>query len=112
MEVEGVTRLQCEWRLRDASCGEELISRINKVLNGLGHYPNLSLEQPNIVKADFYTPTAGMFNLYIDNKSNFSFTLSFQASGLICIRLDYESKLCLVSSTYYFSINTDVISNC
>ncbi|KAF3336062.1 pterin-4-alpha-carbinolamine dehydratase [Carex littledalei] len=59
VEVEGVTRLQCEWRLRDASCGEELISRINKVLDGLGHYPNLSLEQPNIVKADLYTPTAG-----------------------------------------------------
>ncbi|KAJ4774116.1 Transcriptional coactivator/pterin dehydratase [Rhynchospora pubera] len=59
VEVDGVMRLQCEWRLRDAACGEELISRINKVLENTGHYPNISLEQPNIVKAELYTPSIG-----------------------------------------------------
>ncbi|KAJ4784532.1 Transcriptional coactivator/pterin dehydratase [Rhynchospora pubera] len=59
VEVDSVMRLQCEWRLRDAACGEELISRINKVLENTGHYPNISLEQPNIVKAELYTPSIG-----------------------------------------------------
>ncbi|KAJ1693869.1 hypothetical protein LUZ63_010567 [Rhynchospora breviuscula] len=58
VEDDGIMKLQCEWRLRDAACGEELISRINKVLENT-HYPNISLEQPNIVKAELYTPSIG-----------------------------------------------------
>ncbi|KAJ3681780.1 hypothetical protein LUZ60_014353 [Juncus effusus] len=58
-EIEGILRLQCEWKLRDGACGEELINRINKVLEGSGHYPSLSLEQPNIVRAELYSSSIG-----------------------------------------------------
>ena len=54
-------KLQCLWKVRDQTCGEELISRINKALHGAGHAPTtLVFEAPNQVKAELYTPSIGM----------------------------------------------------
>lgn len=55
----GGIRLQCLWKLRDFKCGVELLSRIYKVVEATGHFPNLHLEQPNQVRAELWTPSIG-----------------------------------------------------
>ena len=41
-------RLQCVWKVRDETCGQELIARINAALHGAGHAPAaLAFEAPN-----------------------------------------------------------------
>ncbi|CAN1180024.1 Probable pterin-4-alpha-carbinolamine dehydratase, chloroplastic [Linum perenne] len=59
VEELGGLKLQCLWRLRDFSSGIELINRINKVIEGSGHFPNLHLEQPNLVRAELWTSSIG-----------------------------------------------------
>ncbi|XP_058104146.1 probable pterin-4-alpha-carbinolamine dehydratase, chloroplastic [Magnolia sinica] len=59
VESEGRLRIQCLWRLRDFACGVELINRIYKVIEDVGHYPNLHLEQPNQVRAELWTASIG-----------------------------------------------------
>ncbi|XP_072986067.1 probable pterin-4-alpha-carbinolamine dehydratase, chloroplastic [Typha latifolia] len=58
-EADGIARLQCLWKVRDYGCGVELITRIHKVAEASGHYPNLHLEQPNHVRAELWTSSIG-----------------------------------------------------
>lgn len=59
IEDDGGAKLQCLWRLRDYGCGVELISRIYRVAEAAGHYPNLHLEQPNQVRVELWTSSIG-----------------------------------------------------
>ncbi|KAG1354335.1 putative pterin-4-alpha-carbinolamine dehydratase, chloroplastic [Cocos nucifera] len=59
VEDDGGPKLQCLWRVRDYGCGVELISRIYKVAEAAGHYPNLHLEQPNQLRAELWTSSIG-----------------------------------------------------
>ena len=55
-----VLKLECVWKVRDQACGDELIARINKTLDGAGHAPAaLQFEAPNQVRAQLYTPSVG-----------------------------------------------------
>nr|BAJ88797.1 predicted protein [Hordeum vulgare subsp. vulgare]BAJ90390.1 predicted protein [Hordeum vulgare subsp. vulgare] len=55
-----VLKLECVWKVRDQACGDELVARINKALDGAGHAPAaLSFEPPNQVRAQLYTPSVG-----------------------------------------------------
>ncbi|KAG9452490.1 hypothetical protein H6P81_005394 [Aristolochia fimbriata] len=56
---DGGLKLHCVWKLRDFACGVELINRIAKVAEAAGHYPNLYLEHPNQVRAEFWTASIG-----------------------------------------------------
>ncbi|KHN47223.1 Putative pterin-4-alpha-carbinolamine dehydratase [Glycine soja] len=56
---EGGLKIQCLWKLRDFKCGVELINRISKVVEALGHFPNIYLEQPNQVRAELWTASIG-----------------------------------------------------
>lgn len=58
-ECSGGTRLQCLWKVRDYGCGVELISRIYKVAEAAGHYPDLHLEQTSQVRAELWTASLG-----------------------------------------------------
>lgn len=55
----GTVKLQCLWKLKDFKSGEELINRINNVVETTGHLPNLHLEPPNQVRAELWTPSIG-----------------------------------------------------
>uniref|UniRef100_A0A453JBK4 4a-hydroxytetrahydrobiopterin dehydratase n=1 Tax=Aegilops tauschii subsp. strangulata TaxID=200361 RepID=A0A453JBK4_AEGTS len=55
-----VLKLECVWKVRDQACGDELVARINKALDGAGHAPAaLRFEAPNQVRAQLYTPSVG-----------------------------------------------------
>lgn len=65
-------RLQCVWKVRDESCGQELIARINVALDGAGHAPAaLLLEAPTNqqlqVRAELSTPSAAGDSLTIND---------------------------------------------
>ncbi|KGN50323.1 probable pterin-4-alpha-carbinolamine dehydratase, chloroplastic [Cucumis sativus] len=55
----GELKLQCLWKLRDFKCSVELINRICKVVENVGHFPDLHLEQPNQVRAELWTSSIG-----------------------------------------------------
>ncbi|XAR66073.1 hypothetical protein NMG60_11012134 [Bertholletia excelsa] len=59
LDEGGALKLQCLWKLRDYECGITLISRIYKVVQPTGHFPNLHLEQPNQVRAELWTASIG-----------------------------------------------------
>ncbi|XP_008794861.1 probable pterin-4-alpha-carbinolamine dehydratase, chloroplastic [Phoenix dactylifera] len=59
VEDDGEAKLQCLWRVRDYGCGVELITRIYKVAEAAGHYPNLHLEPPNQVRVELWTSSIG-----------------------------------------------------
>ncbi|KAK1261311.1 hypothetical protein QJS04_geneDACA008709 [Acorus gramineus] len=59
VEGEEGTRIQCVWKVRDFGCGLELVNRIFRVSTAAGHYPNLHLEQPNLVRAEIWTASIG-----------------------------------------------------
>ena len=55
-----VLKLECVWKVRDQACGDELVARIGKALDGAGHAPAvLHFEPPNQVRAQLYTPSVG-----------------------------------------------------
>lgn len=55
-----VLKLECVWKVRDQACGDELIARIGRALDGAGHAPAaLQFEAPNQVRAQLYTPSVG-----------------------------------------------------
>ena len=61
-------RLQCVWKVRDESCGQELIARINAALDGAGHAPAaLVWEAPNQVRAELSTPSAAGDSLTVND---------------------------------------------
>ncbi|KAA0055083.1 hypothetical protein IC582_022134 [Cucumis melo] len=55
----GGLKLQCLWKLRDFKCSVELINRICQVVENVGHFPDLHLEQPNQVRAELWTSSIG-----------------------------------------------------
>lgn len=55
----GQFKLQCLWKLRDFKCSVELINRICKVVENVGHFPDLHLEQPNQLRAELWTSSIG-----------------------------------------------------
>lgn len=59
VEEDGGTRLQCLWKVRDYGCGVELITRIYRVIEAAGHYPNLHLDRSNQVTAELWTSSIG-----------------------------------------------------
>ncbi|XP_004508270.1 probable pterin-4-alpha-carbinolamine dehydratase, chloroplastic [Cicer arietinum] len=59
VNVEGVLKLQCLWKLRDFKCGVELINRIYKVVEAADHFPNIHIEQPSQVRAELWTASIG-----------------------------------------------------
>ncbi|XP_078442443.1 transcriptional coactivator/pterin dehydratase [Wolffia australiana] len=63
VEEEGLLKIQGIWKLRDRSCGEELISRINAVVEPLSHRPTIRLEEPNQVIAELWTDSIGGLSL-------------------------------------------------
>ena len=61
-------RLQCAWKVRDESCGQELIARINAALDGADHAPAaLVWEAPNQVRAELSTPSAAGDSLTVND---------------------------------------------
>ncbi|CAA7403812.1 unnamed protein product [Spirodela intermedia] len=62
-EEGGGLKIQGVWKLRDQSCGEELISRILAVVEPLGHLPTLRLDEPNQVTAELWTASIGGLSL-------------------------------------------------
>ena len=61
-------RLQCVWKVRDESCGQELIARINAALDGAGHAPAaLVWEAPSQVRAELSTPSAAGDSLTVND---------------------------------------------
>lgn len=61
-------RLQCVWKVRDETCGQELIARINAALHGAGHAPAaLAFEAPNQVTAELSTPSAAGDSLTVND---------------------------------------------
>ncbi|KAK2988940.1 hypothetical protein RJ640_026208 [Escallonia rubra] len=59
VNVEGQQRLQCLWKVRDFKCGVELINRIFTVVEAVGYFPDLHLEQPNQVRAQLWAASTG-----------------------------------------------------
>ncbi|XP_003559052.1 probable pterin-4-alpha-carbinolamine dehydratase, chloroplastic [Brachypodium distachyon] len=52
--------LECVWKVRDEACGQELIARINKALQGAAHAPTtLAFHPPNQVLAQLGSPSVG-----------------------------------------------------
>ncbi|PVH33400.1 hypothetical protein PAHAL_9G642900 [Panicum hallii] len=62
-------RLQCVWKVRDESCGQELIARINAALDGAGHAPAaLVWEAPSSqVRAELSTPSGAGDSLTVND---------------------------------------------
>jgi len=61
-------RLQCVWKVRDESCGQELIARINAALDGAGHAPAaLVWEASSHVRAELSTPSAAGDSLTVND---------------------------------------------
>ncbi|KAL8150895.1 hypothetical protein V2J09_020703 [Rumex salicifolius] len=59
LDEEDGLKLQCTWKVKDSQCGVELISRITKLAEAVGHFPSLRLEEPNQVIAELWTPSIG-----------------------------------------------------
>jgi 4a-hydroxytetrahydrobiopterin dehydratase len=63
-------RLQCVWKVRDETYGQELIARINAALHGAGHAPAaLAFEAPNQVTAKLFTSSAAGDSLTMTTSS-------------------------------------------
>ncbi|KAM0926229.1 hypothetical protein ACQ4PT_003371 [Festuca glaucescens] len=55
-------KLECVWKVKDQACGEELVSRITRALEGDagGYVPEkLGFEAPNQVRAQLYSTSLG-----------------------------------------------------
>ncbi|CAL9202322.1 unnamed protein product [Musa hybrid cultivar] len=59
VDGDGGKRIQCLWKVRDYGCGVQLITRIYRVAEAAGHFPNLHLEQPSQVRAELWTNSIG-----------------------------------------------------
>jgi hypothetical protein len=59
---EELLKLECVWKVKDQACGEELVARIDKALDGAGYVPEkLGFEAPNQVRAQLYSPSLGTY---------------------------------------------------
>ncbi|CAM0871321.1 unnamed protein product [Alopecurus aequalis] len=57
---EEFLKLECVWKVKDQACGEELIARIGRALDGAAHAPaTLAFEPPNQVRAQLYSRSLG-----------------------------------------------------
>ncbi|XP_076948432.1 putative pterin-4-alpha-carbinolamine dehydratase, chloroplastic [Bidens hawaiensis] len=58
----GILKLQCLWKLKDAECAAELINRISKAVESTGHPLNIQQDQ-SYVTAELWTATIGGLSL-------------------------------------------------